>query len=73
MIAGGETRRFSYGVNMKSFTTLTDIRRIMKMHSEGLSPEDISNKVFVDIDQVKHVIDVKSPKKKTRKKETPSG
>jgi len=46
---------------MRTHTTLTDIKRVMKAHEEGYSAEEISNIVFVHQDAVQHIIDVKFP------------
>ncbi len=53
---------------MKKHTTYTDICRIMKLHGDGMSTEEISNEVFIDAGAVQAVIDVKAPKKKVSKK-----
>ncbi len=51
---------------MKSTTTNTEIRRIMKMHTDGLSTEEISARVFITPDVIERVVSVRFPKK-TRK------
>ncbi len=55
---------------MKTNTTYTDIRRIIKLHSDGLTASKIAERVFIDEDKVQHVIDVKCPKATGKKKET---
>jgi len=52
---------------MKTHTTYTEIRHIMRLHSDGSSIEDISKSVFIAPDEVKRVIAAKFPKKRTRK------
>ncbi len=56
---------------MRKSTTNTEIRRIMKMHSNGLNAAEISQLIFVDKDAVQNVITVRTasaPKKETKKK-----
>ncbi len=50
---------------MRTHTTFTDIRRIMKLHNDGFTPEQISDEVFIAVSEVKFVIDRRT--KKTRK------
>ncbi len=52
---------------MRTHTTHTDIRRIMKLHIDGLTPEQISQDVFVDKGEVARVIAAKFPKKRAAK------
>ena len=49
---------------MRTHTTYTDLRRIMKLHSEGLTNKDISKEVFIDQDEIERVINARSLKKK---------
>lgn len=55
---------------MKTHTTYTEIRHIMRLHSDGVSIDDISKQIFVAPDEVKRVITAKFPKKRTRKPAT---
>ncbi len=52
---------------MRTSTTYTQIRRIMKLHGDGKSAEDISQTLFIALDSVKHVIDVRFSDKKKPK------
>jgi len=51
---------------MKSTTTNTEIRRIMKFHKDGLNVTEISALVYITEPAVQHVIDVRFPKKRKR-------
>ncbi len=55
---------------MKKFTTLVDIRQIMKLHTDDKDAEDISTALNIDLSEVSRVIDAKFPKKKTKKVKT---
>ncbi len=56
---------------MRSNTTYTDIRGIMRRHEEGLSAQEISKAMFIAETSVQQVIDVRYPKAKvSKKKET---
>ncbi len=55
---------------MKTFTTLVDIRQIMKLHTDDKDAEDISTALNIDLSEVSRVIDAKFPKKKTKKVKT---
>ena len=52
---------------MKTHTTFTEIRRIMRLHVDGYSTEEIMNEVFIDPEEIKRIIAVKFPKKKSKK------
>lgn len=52
---------------MRTHTTYTDIRRIMKLYVDGLTSEQISQDVFINKDEVARIIAAKFPKKKTKK------
>jgi len=55
---------------MRTHTTFTDIRRIMKLHTDGVSPEQISEQIYIDVGEIKRVIDVKcAPVKKAKRGE----
>jgi copper homeostasis protein CutC len=53
---------------MKTHTTLTDIRRCVKMHEDGLNAGEISAKLFIDISEIEKIIKAKT--KKTPNKKT---
>lgn len=55
---------------MRTHTTYTDIRRIMKLHTDGFTPEQISQDIFVSPAQISKVIAVKFPKKRVHRKKT---
>jgi len=55
---------------MRTHTTYTDLRRIMRLHGEGMVPKDISQEVFIDQSEIEHVISVRLPKKKAASKRT---
>lgn len=53
---------------MSTHTTLTDIRYIMRLHKQGVSSEDIKKTLGIDVTEINRIIDVKTPKKKAKKK-----
>ena len=53
---------------MRTHTTLTDTRRIVKLANEGVSVDDICKITDIVPDIVKHIISVKCPKKAPAKK-----
>lgn len=53
---------------MRTHTTYTDLRRIMKLHEDGLNPDEISERIFVDVSAVKQCIDARTVKKIKRSK-----
>ncbi len=57
---------------MKSYTTLTDLRTIMKMHADGADATAISKKLDVFPEEIQRIIDIKSNTKKTKKKSEPA-
>ncbi len=48
---------------MRTHTTYTDLRRIMKLHTDGLSTDEISKYVCIDPLTVQSVIDTRTKKK----------
>ncbi len=52
---------------MRTHTTLTDVRRIMHLHTVGLSTEEISQDVFINPLEVARIIAIKFPKKRAKK------
>ncbi len=56
---------------MRSNTTNTEIRRIMKLHTQDLTVPEISKQTFITEASVQRVIDVRFGKK-TRKSRTPA-
>jgi len=53
---------------MKTFTTLVDIRQILKFTEDGMQPDAISENLGIDLDTVKNIISIKLPKKTKPKK-----
>lgn len=53
---------------MRTHTTYTDLRRIMKLHCEGLTYKEISKEVFIDQNEIERVINIRLPKKKNAPK-----
>jgi len=57
---------------MRTHTTFTDLRRIMKLHSQEMGVEDIAREVSVAVSEVEHCIAVRTKsKRKSRKKADP--
>ncbi len=46
---------------MRKHTTYTDIRRICRLNEQGMSAQEISEQVFIDVGAVKKVLKVKMP------------
>ncbi len=53
---------------MRTHTTYTDIRRIMRLSDQGLDAAEISEQLFVDEATVADVIKVKCKKKSASKR-----
>jgi DNA invertase Pin-like site-specific DNA recombinase len=55
---------------MSKHTTLTDIRRIIKLYNDGVSTDEIQKIIKVDFDEIERIIEFKTAPKKTRSKKT---
>ncbi len=55
---------------MRTHTTCTDLRRIMKLHADGLNAADISQDVFIHTDEIKRVIAARTKRAKKTKETT---
>ena len=55
---------------MRTHTTYTDCRRIMKLHNDGLNAEEITQQVFIDVAAVENVIKARTAKKTKKSKTT---
>ncbi len=53
---------------MRTHTTYTDLRRIMRLHNDGCTPEQIAEHVPVDISEIEKCIAVRTKKTRSRKK-----
>lgn len=53
---------------MRTHTTFTDLRRIMKLHGDGLSADEISAETFIDSRHIQTVIDTRTKSTKRSKK-----
>jgi len=51
---------------MRSTTSYTEIRGIMKRHEQGMSAKEISAEMFIVEKSVAHVISVRFPTKKKK-------